>query len=84
MAVDPRTLQIGQIVAVKELNFGVQINLTSAGESGVTVVEIGSEHLVLDDTVTGSRRQIPLYLINKSIPIAVATTEEVFVEAQSL
>ncbi len=74
---DPRTLQIGQTVAVKELNYGVQINLTSAGEPGVTVVEIGQEHLVLDDISDGSRRQIPLYLINKSIPLPVETPEEV-------
>jgi hypothetical protein len=65
MAIDPRTLQIGQTVAVKELTFGVQFTQPNEGEAGWTVVEIGRDHLLLDDA-DGGRRQIPLYLINKS------------------
>ncbi|HEY7427527.1 MAG TPA: hypothetical protein VH682_25060 [Gemmataceae bacterium] len=70
MGVDPRSLQIGQAIVVKELNFGVQINLCGDGEAGLTVVEVSPEHLVLDDADGGTRR-IPLYLINKSAPVPV-------------
>ena len=68
MGVDPRSLQVGQAIAVTELNFGVQINLCGDGEAGLTVIEVSSEHLVLDDAAGGSTRHIPLYLINKSAP----------------
>ena len=64
MAIDPNSLQTGQAVAVTEMRFGVQIDPPGEGESGLTVVEVGREHLVLDDAA-GSRRSIPLYLIHK-------------------
>ena len=71
MGVDLRSLQVGQAIVVRELNFGVQINLCGDGEAGLTVVEVGPEHLVLDDAAGGSTRCIPLYLINKSAPVPV-------------
>ena len=65
MVIDPSSLQIGQAVAVREMNYGVQIHPPGEGEAGLTVVEVGREHLVLDDAAGGSRRSIPLYLIHK-------------------
>jgi hypothetical protein len=64
MGIDPRTLHIGQTIAVKELNYGVQLHAPGADETGLTVVEVSREHLVLDDSADGSRRHIPLYLIH--------------------
>ena len=64
MGMDLNSLQIGQAVAVREMNYGVQISPPGEGESGLTVVAVGQEHLVLDDAA-GSRRSIPLYLIHK-------------------
>ena len=75
MVVDPRSLQVGQAVVVKEMNFGVLITLCGDGEAGLTVVEVGSEHLLLDDATEGSTRRIPLYLINKSAPVPVEDRE---------
>jgi hypothetical protein len=75
MGVDPRSLQVGQAITVKEMNFGVQINLCGDSEAGLTVVEVSPEHLVLDDAAGGSTRCIPLYLINKSAPVAVEDRE---------
>ena len=66
MGVDPRSLQIGQMVAIKEMNFGLQINLPEEGETGLAVVEVTPDYLVLDDPAGGSQRRIPLYLLNKS------------------
>jgi hypothetical protein len=71
MGVDLRSLQIGQVVTVKELNFGLQLNLPSEGESGLAVVEITPDYLVLEDAAGGSQRRIPLYLLNKSTPVPV-------------
>jgi hypothetical protein len=71
MGVDPRSLQVGQAVVVKEMNFGVQINLSGDGEAGLTVVAVHAEYLVLADAADESTRRIPLYLINKSAPVIV-------------
>ncbi len=75
MGVDPRSLQVGQAVTVKDSNFGVQINLCGDGEAGLTVMEVSAEYLVLDDAAGESIRHIPLYLINKSTHVPVETQE---------
>lgn len=75
MGIDPNSLQIGQAVTVRELNYGVQINPPGEGEAGLTVVEVGREHLVLDDAAGGSRRSIPLYLIHKPALASVESSE---------
>jgi hypothetical protein len=75
MGIDPNSLQIGQTVTVREMNYGVQINPPGEGEAGLTVVEVGREHLVLDDAAGGSRRSIPLYLIHKPAPASVESSE---------
>jgi hypothetical protein len=74
VGIDPRILQVGQTVTVKELNFGVLITPTKDGETGPTVVELGPDHLTLEEA-DGGRRQIPLYLINKSAPAPVEAIE---------
>ena len=75
MYIDPNCLQIGQTVTVREMSYGVQINLPGQGEAGLTVVEVGREHLVLDDAAGGSRRSIPLYLIHKPPPASVKSSD---------
>jgi hypothetical protein len=77
MAVDPRTLQIGQTITVKELHFGIELNLAGAGEAGLTVASVGPEYLLLDDSISGSRTHIPLYLVQKSgqAPVRVESQE---------
>jgi hypothetical protein len=75
MGIDPNCLQIGQTVTVRELNYGVEINPPGEDEAGLTVVEVGREHLVLDDAAGGSRRSIPLYLIHKPAPASVESSE---------
>ena len=77
MGIDPRNLHIGQTIAVKELNYGVQLYQPEANETGLTVVEVSREHLVLDDSADGSRRQIPLYLIHPAsyTPPTIPTAE---------
>ena len=71
---DPNSLQIGQAVVVREMSYGVQIIPPGEGEAGLTVVEVGREHLVLDDAA-GSRMSIPLYLIHKPAPAPVKSSE---------
>jgi hypothetical protein len=71
MGVDLRSLQIGQMVTVKEMNFGLQINLPGEGEIGLAVVEITPDYLVLHDAAGDSQRRIPLYLLNKSSHVPV-------------
>jgi hypothetical protein len=71
MGLDPNGLQIGQIVTIQERIFGVQIKLPEEGEAGLTVVEVGREHLVLDDVAGGIRKSIPLYLIHKEARASV-------------
>jgi hypothetical protein len=75
MGLDPNGLQIGQTVTVQEMNYGVQIKLPEEGETGLTVVEVGREHLVLDDLAGGIRKSIPLYLIHKEAPASVKNSE---------
>ena len=75
MGIDPDSLQIGQAVTVRQMNYGVQIHPPGEGEAGLTVVEVGREHLVLDDAAGGSRRMIPLYLIHKPAPALVENSE---------
>jgi hypothetical protein len=65
MGLDPNGLQIGQTVTVQEMSYGVQIKLPEEGEAGLTVIEVGREHLVLDDAAGGVRKSIPLYLIHE-------------------
>ena len=74
MGMDPNSLQIGQAVAVREMSYGVQIIPPGEGEAGLTVVEVGREHLVLDDAASG-RTSIPLYLIHKPAPAPVKSSE---------
>lgn len=71
MGVDPKTLQIGQLVTLREMNFGLQINLPGEGETGLTVVELTPEYLVLDDVAGQSQRRIPLYLLGKSTHVPI-------------
>ena len=75
MGLDPNGLQIGQTVTVQEMSYGVQINLPEEGEAELTVVEVGREHLVLDDSAGGIRKSIPLYLIHKETPASVKSSE---------
>ena len=75
MGIDPNGLQIGQTVTVQEMNYGVRINTTEQGETGLTVIEVGREHLVLGDSAGGTRMSIPLFLIHKAAPASVARFE---------
>jgi hypothetical protein len=75
MGLDPNGLQIGQTVTVQEMNYGVQIKLPEEGEAGLTVVEVGREHLVLADAAGGVRKSIPLFLIHKEAPASVKGSE---------
>ena len=75
MGLDPNGLQIGQTVTVEEMSYGLQINLPREGEEGLTVVEVGREHLVLDDVAGGIRKSIPLYLIHKEAPASIKSPE---------
>jgi hypothetical protein len=65
MALDTGGLRAGQAVAVRELPFGCEIEAPADGEAGLAVVEVGPEHLVLENPSSGSRTSIPLYLIRK-------------------
>jgi len=75
MVIDPKSLQIGQTIVVKELHYGVLLNPPGEGEAGLTVVEMGHDHLLLDDAANGSTRRIPLYLIHKSAPVHIEIPE---------
>jgi hypothetical protein len=66
MTVDPRSLQLGQKVTVRDALFGVQVAPAADGEGGLTVAGVGPDHLVLDDSATGVRTRVPLWLVNKS------------------
>ena len=67
MAIDPRTLQVGQQVAMKDVGFGIQINAVGEGESGLRVTEITPDSLQLEGP-DGSTVRIPLYLITLLSP----------------
>ena len=59
------TLQVGQVVAVREhRTFGVVVAVVPAGELGLEVVEVGPDCLVLADSAAGTRTRIPWYLVN--------------------
>jgi len=75
MVIEPKNLQIGQTIVVKELHYGVLLNAPVDGEAGWTVAEVGRDHLLLEDAAGGSRRQIPMYLIHKSPPAQVEIAE---------
>jgi hypothetical protein len=77
MSIDPKSLRVGQAVAVREMHYGVQLDPPAAGEAGLTVLQVGPEQLVLDDAAGGSRRSIPLYLIHKPAPAPAGGPEAV-------
>ena len=62
---DPRSLQAGQKVTVKDALFGLLVTPAADGEAGLTVVGVEPDHLVLDDAA-GVRTRVPLWLVNKS------------------
>jgi hypothetical protein len=70
MAIDPRTLQVGQQVAVKDVGFGIQINAVGEGETGLCVTEVTLDYLQLEGP-SGDTMRIPLYLITRLSPQAV-------------
>jgi hypothetical protein len=72
MSLDPQSLQVGQTVALHEMNYGVQIRSPQEGETGLTVLAVTSEHLVLDDAAGGTL-SIPVHLIHKPAAIEVST-----------
>jgi hypothetical protein len=74
MGLDPKCLHVGQMVTVREMNYGVQIQPAREGEMGMTVRAIGAEHLVLEDA-EGGIRSIPRYLIHKAASPGVASSE---------
>jgi hypothetical protein len=73
--IDPRSLQAGQKVTVREALFGLQVRPAADGEAGLTVVGVGPDHLVLDDAATGARTRVPLWLVNKSAQAPAAGSE---------
>ena len=75
MMIDPRSLQAGQKVTVREALFGIQVAPAADGEAGPTVVGVEPDHLVLYDAATGTRTRVPLWLVNKS-PQAPAAAPE--------
>ena len=75
MMLDPRSLQIGQKVTVRDALFGLQVRPAAEGEPGLTVAGVGPDHLVLDDPASGVRQRVPLWLVNKSAQAPAATPE---------
>lgn len=75
MGIDPKGLQIGQTVTVQERSYGVLITTPEEGDTGLTVIEVGQEHLVLGDSAGGTRMSIPLFLIHKAVPAPVKSVE---------
>ncbi len=75
MTVDPRSLQLGQKVTVRDALFGVMVAPAADGEVGLTVAGVGPDHLVLDDAATGVRTRVPLWLVNKSAQAPAAGAE---------
>src|SRR4051794_27711065 len=73
--IDPRSLQAGQKVTVRDAHFGVQVTPAADGEAGLTVVQVGPDHLVLDDAATDVRTRVPLWLVNKSAQAPAAGPE---------
>lgn len=74
MGLDPQCLQVGHSVTVHELNYGVQIDQVREGETGLNVLSIDREHLVLVDAAGGTW-SIPVYLIQKATPSRVKSPE---------
>ena len=74
MGLGPQCLHVGQTVTVRELNYGVQIDLVREGEMGLNVLTIDRELLVLDDAAGGTG-SIPVYLIQKPTPPSMESSE---------
>ena len=75
MTIDPRSLQAGQMVTVKDALFGLWVTPAADGEPGLTVIGVEPDHLVLDDAATGVRTRVPLWLVNKSAQAPAAGPE---------
>ena len=74
MGFDPNGFPIGQNVTVREMNYYVQITPSGRSEAGLKVIEVSRDHLILEDSVDGSRRSIPLYLIQEQAPLPVESS----------
>ncbi|MEY4864348.1 MAG: hypothetical protein RLZ51_2443 [Pseudomonadota bacterium] len=67
-------LRVGQKVSLSEKGAAYEISLLNDGSVGShVVVEIGAEHLVIDDLVAVGRRWIPLTAIRSVIWTRVPT-----------
>ncbi len=75
MTVDPRSLQAGQKVTIRDALFGLHVTPAADGEAALTVAGVWPDHLVLDDAATGVRTRVPLWLVNKSAQAPAAGHE---------
>lgn len=57
------SLQLGQTVSVTSLEFGYEIHVVSGDQPGLKVLEIGKNHILLDDAEAGIRTRLPAHMI---------------------
>lgn len=55
--------QVGQTVKVRDTDSVYLLTVLAAGEPGQTVIEVGSDHVLLDDPSAGIQTRIPRHLI---------------------
>ena len=63
MATLSEHFQIGQKVSLKDTETGYRLVSLAAEETGLEVVAIHPDYIVLDDNVAGVRTRVPAYLI---------------------
>jgi len=75
MGLDRKRFPIGQTVTVSAMNYYVQIAPSGKNEAGLKIIEVGRDHLELEDTVDGSRKSILLHLIQQEMaPLPVESS----------
>lgn len=63
MASVTKYVQVGQKVSVTELESGCRLTVVGADDTGLTVVENGTDYLLLEDAAGEVRTRLPSYLV---------------------
>jgi hypothetical protein len=70
-----KVLQVGQIVRLEEAGWGYEIAVLLPEETGLKVVAVATDCVVIEDEVEGIKRRIPGHLIKQAATPAPLVTQ---------
>ncbi len=62
-----KTLRVGQLVNLRELDRGLEVSVLASGGTGLRIAEIGSDYLLIEDEAAELKRQVPMYMVESVV-----------------